>query len=402
MSFLVNSFIFGNAALAGFYATADGAGADVSDVQGVNASGTITVPSAWNGRKARVGAGGRSSSNSTSVTIAMTKGGSQFDGAGASFGSGITLNPGGATAHSARITLSTSDSFAFSGPVNNTNGSWSYIEVLPSGVRTAVVNRTSTFSVGTAFTDCEWNNELVDDANFFTTGSPTVFTMPSDISGLVRVTCGMELTSPGTEMGLLLTGGVSGNMEVDTTGSQLCVMSPPLARANGTTVKASVRCQSATTMKVDANTFMAIEELPSSLKYAIGRWNGNNSVASGSTFQSVSPGSEDVDVGGWFTAGQDHFTVPSGVTRVRVGFFVKTSNTLGSAFGFGIFKNGSEHQLMPYNAATNASVECVHGVSPPIECSPGDTFDFRARTAAGSMAIVTDSFVWIEEVPDVT
>lgn len=404
MSFLVNSFIFGNASLAGFYATANGAGADVSDLQGVNSSGTITIPAAWGGRKARVGAGGRSSGTNASVTIAMTKGGSAFDGAGGHFGSAVTGNPGGATAHSAPIVLSTSDTFAFSGPVNNTDGSWSYIELLPSGVKGALVNRTSTFSVGTAFTTCEWNNAVYDTDSFYSAGSPTVFTIPSGGSGLYRVTLGIECTSPGTEMGLRINNGVSGNMEADSTGNPLCVMSPPLSLATSATVSADVRTQSATTMKVDANTFMSIEELSSSLKYAIARWSTNSgTLTTGSTFQAVSTNAEDVDVGGWYAGSTDNkFTVPSGVTRVRVGFFVKSTNTLGSAFGFGVFKNGSEHQLMPYSAQTNASVECLHAVSPPIECSPGDTFNFQARTAAGSMAIAAGSFVWIEEVPDVT
>ena len=398
---MLNAFL---AAAASFYqlAVANGANTDISDPGGLQTSGTFTVPAAWNGRKVRAGCGARSSANSTGATLSMAKGGSQFDGAGAGVYPGITSNPGGGTIHSAPVVVSTGDQFTFSGPVNNTNGSWSYFEVLPNGVKSALVNRTSTFNVGTAFTTAQWNNEVYDTDGFFNSGSSTTnFVMPSGISGLVRVSANIELTSPDTEMGLRLNGGVSGTMEVDTANaSQLNIVSPPLSRTVGQTVNLDIRCQSATTMAVDANTWIAIEELDASLKYAIARWSSNQSIASGSTFQTASPGSEDADVGGWYTAGNSFFTVPSGIASgfVRVGFFIKSTNTLGSAWGFGILKNASEFEGMPYNAQTNASVECLHGFSAPIPVTAGDTLDFRARTAAGSMAIAAGSFVWIEEV----
>jgi len=400
VSFVLNPYRYSAAAFYQ-YASCDGANADIYDNGGMHSSGTFTVPAAWNGRKVRVGAGGRSSANSTAVTITMNKNGSQFDGAAEYAGSSVTSNPGGATGHSAPIVVSTGDTFTMSGPVNNTNGSWKYMEVLASGVNGAMANRSSTFSVGTAFTTCEWNQELYDTNGYFTTGSPTIFTIPSGTSGLHRVQVGLQCTAPGTEMGLLLsTSADPGNMECDNAGGVLSIFSPPLALTTGNTASASVRTQSATTMAADNNTWFSIEELPSGLKYAIGKWGSSQSVSSGSTFTAVNPDTEYADVGGWFTATQDHFTVPSGTTgRVRLGFFIKSTNTLGSAWGFGFFKNGSEFQTMAYNAQTNASVECLHGVTGIIEVSAGDTFEFRARTAAGAMSVAASSFVWIEEVP---
>jgi len=404
MSFIINPYRYAAGASFYQYATADGADADISDAGGLHSAGTFTVPAAWNGRYVRVGAGGRTSSNSTSLKVTMNKGGAQFDGAAEYFGSGVTNNPGGATGHSAPTVVTTGDAFTMSGPVNNTNGSWKYMEVLSSSFSGAMANRTSTFSVGTAYTTCEWNNEVYDTDGYFTTGSPTVFTIPSGRSGKFRIQAGLECTAPGTEMGLTLsTSADPGNMECDNSaGGALSIFSPPLSLTTSDTASLSVRTQSATTMKVDANTWYSIEELPSGIQYAIAEFGSSVAVASGSTFQSVSPSTEFADVGGWYTAGQDHFTVPSGVTKIRLGFFIKSTNTLGSAWGFGIFKNGAEFQQMPYNAQTNASVECLHGASGIIEVTAGDTFDFRARTAAGSMSVAAGSFIWIEEVQAVT
>lgn len=401
MSMLVNPFIYGAAPSFYHYAVADGSNADIYDPGGLHASGTFTVPAAWNGRKVRAMAQGRNDSGGA-VTMSMALGGSNFDGAGAASFPAITGQPDGGFITSAPVVVATGDTFTFSGTVASTDGNWKFFEVLPSGVKGALVNRTSTFSVGTAFTNAQWDNEIYDTDGYFTTGSPTVFTMDSGTSGLVRVCANVSLTSPGTEMGLLLTGGVTGNMEIDSTGSELCIMSPPLARSSGQTVKLSIRTQSATTMAVDNNTWMSIEELDAGLQYAIARLGSNIAVASGSTWVAISPSIEDVDVGGWYTAGQDHFTVPSGVSQVRCGFFAKSTNSLGSAWAAGIFLNNSDFNLIPYNGQTNASVECIHAVSPFIQVTAGDTLDFYARTAAGSMSMATNSFFWVEEVPAVT
>jgi hypothetical protein len=392
MSFLVNSFRFGGSAFYQ-YAVAKADDTDHFDPGNLHSSGAFTVPAAWNGRKVRVGNGARSAAGSTGATMTMSKNGSQFDGAGAAVFPGVTSNPGGGTSHSAPVVVSTGDTFTFTGQISGQDGSWMYMEVLPSGVRGALVNRTSTFSVGTAFTTAQWNNEVYDTHGFFDTGvSTTEFEIPSGTSGVARLSANIELTAPGTEMGLKLNGFLAqGLAEVDT------------ASGPQTGLSLSIRCQSATTMKVDANTWFAIEELPSSLKWAIARFGSTSAtIANGVGFVSVSPNNQEVDVGGWYTPGDSFFTVPSGVTRVRLGFFLRSSNTLGSIFCFGIFKNGVEHTLMPYNAQTNASAEMIHAFSAPIECSPGDTFEFKARTSAGSMAIAADSIIWIEEVQDVT
>ncbi len=405
--FILNSYRFGGAPASFYqYAMADGANADINDLGGYHSGGSFTVPAAWNGRKVRAGAGARTSANSSAISAAILKGGSAYDGAAESATSSVAGSNSGVSAHSAPIVVSTGDVFTMSGPVNNTNGSWKYFEVLKNGVRGALVNRATTFAFGTAFTPLEWDNEIYDTHGFFTAGlDPDSFVIPSGGSGLYRVQLNIQATAPGTELGLwLATVGVSGNMEIDNAANgPLNIFSPPLALATGDVVTAQGRCQSATTVAVDANSWMSIDELPSGLKYAIARWTSTQSVASGSTWVTVSPNQENVDVGGWYAGPTDSkFTVPSGTTgRIRVGFFIKSTNNLGSNWVFAIFKNGSEFQEMPYNAGTSAGAECLHACSGIIEVTAGDTFDFRARTAAGSMAIQTQSFVWIEEVPTV-
>ena len=407
MGFIVNPSRFGSGASFPHYAMQDGSNADVYDPGALATSGSFVVPATWNGRKVRVSAGSKSSAGSTSATITMAKGGSGFDGMGSGAYPGITSNPGGGTIHSAPIVVSTGDTFTMSGTVSGVNGNWKAFEVLPNSVRGALVNRiTSGYSVGTGLTVVQWNNEVYDDGGWHDNSTnPSRMTQPSSGTGLVRVQANVSLAASGGELGLQIIrngSALTADMQNDSTGNTLNIFSPPLAASTSDYFELRVRCSSATTVDVNNASWMSVNELPSSLKYAIDRITTNKSIPSGSSWNVFACDVEDADVGGWYTAGDNHFTVPSGVTQVRVGYFVRSSNTLGSTWCVGFFKNGSEFIEMPYNAQTNASVEMDHAVSGIIQVTAGDTLDFYARTAAGSMNAAAPSFLWIEEVPAVT
>lgn len=407
MLMLVNPYMLtapGGGGLAFFYASANGAGTDISDSGSMQSSGTFTVPAAWNGRYGRFSSGFRTSSGGTAITGTQSKGGSSFLGRGAVECPSVTGNPAGGTTFSAPVALSTGDTFTSSGKVSGVDNNYDCLEVFSSSFSGAMASLSSgTPAIGTTLAGVTMNNEVFDTHAYFSPSSAT-FTIPSGRSGLFRVWGQIEVSAATNDIGLGLTGtGLSGTCEVDTNGARLNIVSPPLALSAAATVGMTARAASAVNAVAGNQTWMAIEELPSTLKYAIARFSSNSpTLSTGGVTNNLSPQAEDADVGGWYTAGQDHFTVPSGVSRIRCGFFAKSSNSLGSTWCIFMQKNGSDLPLLPYSGQTNASVENVHAVSGIIEVSAGDTIEFRGRTSAGSMQAATGSFFWIEEVPTVT
>lgn len=398
MTFLVNSF-WSNAAAFYQYAMQNGSGSDIYDPGNLASSGSFVVPASWNGRRVRAMMGFHSNVNSTQI-LECLKGGSSFVGAGKATITAITGADESGYAQSAPIVVSTGDTFTFPNGGGN-NGSWRTIEVMPAGHVGALVNRvTSSFSVGTASTAIEFNNEVYDDNGYHDNGTdPARLTIPSGTGGLVRFMGNVELDAS-TELGLALSGSFAGaGIELDTVGASASIMSWPIIVTAGNYATLNVRTNAVRSALADDNTWFAVEELDPALQYCV-LSGASGSIPSGSTWTAFNGGSEVADVGGW-SSSSSSFVVPSGVTQVRMGFFIQSSNTLGSAWTIGIFKNGAEFAEMPINGTTNANVENSHAVSGIMQCVAGDTFTFRAKTGAGSMA-VAGGRVWIEEVPAVT
>lgn len=403
MSMLLNPFWFAAASVFYQYASQRSDNTDIYDPGGLMTTGTFTVPAAWNGRRVRSQAGVEDEFGASN-TLACLKNGSAYDGAGAITHTAITGSQESATVSSAPVVVSTGNTFTWSGTSSGTGPNWRCVEVMPSTHVGALVNRiTTSFSVGSAFTVVQWNNEIYDDDNFHDNSTnPSRMTIDASTTGLVRIQASVQTAASGGEIGIqLLKNGsaLTANLETDSAGNNICLFSPPLTAANTNYFEVQVRTTSATNVAVDANSWMSIEELPSSLKYAIARVSSNLAIPSGSIFTTFAPQVEDADVGGWYTAGDAFFTVPSGVSQVRVGGCIQSNNTLGSAWTFAIRHNGANFDGQPQYGTSNASVERSHAVSGIIQVTPGDTFYFYAKTGAGSMNVASGSFVWIEEVP---
>lgn len=403
MSMIINPFLYSTTALTSFFATADGSNADISDVGGIHSAGTFTIPSEWNGRKVRVSVG---SNTSTTADVTTLKSSAQFDGSGY-LSVDASAGDDGGTAHSAPVVVSTGDTFTVSGPGTG-DGNWKAVELLPSGVKGALVNRiTSAFTISATLTAVEWNNEIYDTDAIHDTGTnPSRLTVQSGTSGLVRLQGSIQCNVSG-EIGVALYkngAALTPPLQTDTDGTNISFMSHPISVSSGDYFELMARNSGASpTVIVDENSWFALEELPSSLQYAVAYQSGTGgSIASGiGTPVAMTMSTELVDVGGWFTASQSKFTVPSGVTRIRCGFFATKSSGSGTFAGY-IYKNGAAFDLMPRNSSANASTELTHGASAVIECTAGDTFDFYGATDAGAQSVGSNSSFWIEEVPAVT
>lgn len=399
MSMLVNPFIYGSVAPTfHFYATWNGSGTDISDSGGYQALGTFTVPAAWNGRKVRTSA--TAVSTGGAFTIVSNKNGGSYDGRASSSFVAVTSTNEAGSAHSAPIEVATGNTLTVTNGGTTGDGTANGVEVLPSGVKGALVNRISTgFSVGTGATVVQWNNEVYDtDGYHDNSTNPSRLTIPSGTSGLVRIQANVSLAATQSQIGLGIKKNGSLVWQHESTDETLNVFSPPMTCVAGDYFEVEVYCSVATTVQVNGASWMALEELDSSLQYAIASHGNSSTLPTGAVWTQMTGTTESVDVGNWHASNK--FTVPSGVSRVRVGFFGGSNTGLANAVEQAIFLNGSDFTQAPHSNQNSSGDEFRHAASTIINVSPGDEFTFWLRTGAGSQTGY--GTYWIEEVPAVT
>lgn len=402
MGMMIDSSRFGASSVTGFYALSDGSDADISDTPGIQSGGTFTIPAGWNNRKVRVMAG-LETNLAGNVYIDTLKGGSSFDGAGKNLCANIASTDYGYVA-SAPIVAATGDAFTINGSIGTGSGSWKFLEVLPSTFKGALVNLSgSAVSIGTTATVVTWNNEVYDTNGYHDNATNNSrLTVPSGSSGLVRISAGIEVDAAGGDLNVEIykNGAVlTYRVRTEVTGEFATIISPPLSCTTGDYFEIFVLTQAASNLQVGNHSWAAIEELPSSLKYAIGRLTANKSIPSTGVLTLYAADAEDVDVGGWFTAGDNHFTVPSGITLAKVGFCINKTNNSGGLIGV-IHKNGSAFAGLPGGGGAGTGIDYAHAMSGNVGCASGDTFDFKAATNAGATNVLSGSIVWIEEAVD--
>lgn len=397
--FIINPFRF-SSEIWSHYASSDGNNADLYDPANYAATGTFTVPTLWSGRKVRFSAANATETGAT-TTVSMSKNSSNFDGAGKVQLPSLTGVEAVSIA-SAPIAVSGGDTFTTTNV--GTTGGWKCLEVLNASLKSALVNRiTSSFNVGAAFTVVEWNNEVYDtDSWHDNSTNPSRLTVPSGVT-VVRLSCNIETANSTGEIGLqVLKNGaaLTLDMQYDQSGDSNFIgcLSAPLTVTSGDYFEVQVRTTAATNVAISNNSWFSIEEVPYTPKIAVASRSSTVAITSGS-FNAVAMNREDQDTDAWFTAGNSFFTVPSGVSRVRTGFFVQKSDT--GAFSFQIRKNGATYTGMAHGSCTNANNDYAHAISSIVEVSSGDTFDFYQYTNAGAQTLQINSFVWIEEIPNI-
>jgi len=404
MSFILNPYRYASTGFP-WYAQADGAGTDIYDATGIQSGGTFTVPSSWNGRYVRhVGNLARGFAGGT---IYALKGGSKYSGGG-----GSTMENVGGTERGfffgAPVSVSTSDTFTASGLSGTTD--YHEVAVQPSGFNGALVYHNTTQSITTSPTSLAFNSETYDlDSWHDTATNNDRLTVPSGVS-LVR--CSGQVYCSGFSVQMQLTIYMNGSNVVgvspicDRVGEYVNVTTPPIACSPGDYFTLVATASSGTgTAAANGDTWFAAEELNASLKYAVGVVTTNQAVSGGSTFGGpIYMGSQYADVGTWFTPGDEFFTVPSGITKIRMGFSAWSGNTSTTNYGsMGINgdTSGDIPQISCGYSGVNTGVEQQHGISGICTVTPGDLI-YPTHAAAVAGNIQPDSFYWVEEVLEVT
>lgn len=391
--------------------------AEVSDAQGVHDNSTnnsrFTIPSEWNGRYVRLH--GNNVADADGGVIAMWKNGADFAGMGRYDYVNTTGNDA-ANVMSAPVLAATSDYFEFQGTVNvgtlfANDGTWGQIELMPSDFEGALVMKTTSQSISAGVeTALTWDSEVYDLNGYHdNVTNNSRLTVPSGVS-LVRVSTGFRGGSVTGQLVLRIQKGGAGAYglpmnDADSSGFDVqCGMSAPMAVSSGNYFEATAQHTTATDIAADNMCWLAIQKLPAALKYALVNRSSNQAISAG-TNTIVNWNAEVADTDSWHdnSSNTSRLTVPSGVSKVRVGFNLGTEATLTGQLIGEIFKNGASF-LGKARAETDTNgSDFVGGWSAILDVTPGDYFEVNVfATNAINIGSLTASWFAIEEVLDAT
>jgi hypothetical protein len=404
MSFIINAFRFA-AAVVGWYSMADGANADIVDTPNIQSGGSFTIPAAWDGRRVRVSANGQGGGD-----LYSAKGGSSYMGAARTTIDVTASSHAFGHAFSAPITVVTGEVFTFTGRGSDANSSWGSVELLKSGMKGALVKRSGTMTVNTTSTELLWNaEEYKDDSSMHDNSTnPGRLIVQSGTTGLVRLTCSIQVDTSGGQIYLELR--KNGTQvaylcpSVDTVGEYVSLISPPIAVVANDYFTVHALTSSSSNLQAGNYSWFAMEELESGLNYAIAGRSSNGTTGTAGSDRQQALNNEAVDVGSWFTSGNAYFTVPSGLTAVRMGGWGTHGASTTGYWKMWMAKtsSGTNFPGMGAHATDNSGTDNSHFASGIVACTAGDEYYCYIRAGAGSQYLATGGTYWIEEAKDYT
>jgi hypothetical protein len=391
--------------------------AEVSDVQGIHDNSTANtqfiIPAAWNGRYGRVAFNIRHNGGEAGFTAQTWKGGASYPGAARP--DVQTGSDDYCPAYSAPVVLATGNYFEIAADDDtNTvagNNTWAMFEMMPSTFSGALITKTVDQSLSAAtFTDLVWATEVYDVGGWFAVGtSASELTVPSGPT-LVRLQANIFGSSvAGQLVGLMLKNNANfrgmAHVDCDTDGlDSVNLMSAPIAVTAGDDFKAQAFFTNAADVIADDRCWFSIHALPSSLKYALVHRTTQQNLTI-STPAIINWTSEVADTDAWHdnSTNPSRLTVPSGVSKVRVGFNIQTVSATGP-LTVRILKNGSSFLGMAQVETDTAGTDNVNGWSAILDVTPGDYFECEVTQGGVSSGVgsVEQNWFAIEEVPDAT
>lgn len=395
--------------------------AEISDNQNVHDNSTnsnrITIPSAWNNRYGHFQFNHYSSGQSAGGSYLQTKNGTQNN----HFGSIRASAPSssgddGDCSVGPPIQVTSGDWYSYQFNFSTTireSRSCSAFTLFPSTFEGCAVKLSGDFSLSAATTTVvTWDTEEYDLNSYHSTSSNTErMTVPSGVS-LVRLYGGIDFSVTSGQCLIELNKNTSGTL-VDggfkkdlgpMTRTQISAMSAPLAVSAGDWFQLRAFSDGGGSAKAGNGSWFAIQKLDSSLKYALVNRSSTASMANGDN--TISWNNEVVDTDGWHdnATNPSRLTVPSGVSRVRVGY----NTEMGGAGDYvtQIYKNGSVLTGAGGQArqdAQSAGNDFNHGWTPPLDVTAGDYFELVLNNSTTSQTLaIASSWFCIEEVPTVS
>lgn len=365
----------------------------------------LTIPAGFDGRRCRLIAGVYGARGGY---LEAKKNGAAFVGGSG----GTTLDQStpnlGCFLVSAPIVVYENDYFevAYTGAhasmVTAANRSWMALEIIPTEDGSAV-RKTGTQSI-TAATDTalSMNSEFYDDGAWFDSGSPTRLTVPAGTSGLVRLSAGARFSSGLSEDALFIrkNGAAAYGLPYQEMGGfqRMVAVSGVIAVTAGDYFELFVRTNTGHTYPATDETWFCIEEVPTAALHALVRKSATQSLGTASD-TALSWSTEVHDVGAWFDSGSPtRFTVPSGVTKVRLSGNIERASEGNMMLGY-FRKNGSAIPGVAYQATATTGGELLNVCSTVLEVTAGDYFELAAIVPqASTVQASTQTWFSIEAV----
>lgn len=374
----------------------------------------FTIPADWNGRYIRLW--GNFIGDASSMRVWTLKNGATFPGWALGQWPVVASSSEGGSIVSAPVLAATGNYFeftsTFTGLIGDAGAAWTWgqIELMPSDFSGALAGKTvaQTVGAGTSVT-VTFDTETYDTAAYHDNSTNNDrLTVPSGVS-LVRLTANVHLATQATALMVTISKNGAGaygmprSLMADAIGVSVC--SAPIAVSAGDYFQMSVFNSSASSRSISTDTTFSIQALPSDLKYALVRRASNQALSS--TPSIINWTTDVVDVGDWHdtSSNTSRLVVPSGVSKVRVGFNFRTEGTHTGWVTSRVLKNGTEFAgMQSIRTDSNSSVEdALGGWSGIIEVVPGDYFEVELATLASSnLGTGTLSWFAIEEVRDTT
>ena len=267
----------------------------------------------------------------------------------------------------------------------------------------ALVRRGSDFGAPGANVIVPWDVEVYDRGDWHSTSSDTDrMTVPTGVS-LVRVSHGVL---EGSRLGIstLLDGNAirgMGSISSQTAGDNSGSCASALLEVSpGNYLQCGIYSPtSQPNALASPHTWFAIEAVDPSTKRALLYRTSNQAISAGTTTQILWDAEVyDTDNFHSTSSSTELFTVPSGVTLVRVGGGVDASNSGQGVLSF--LKNGGTAMGLPNQDVEVNGNDWINAWSAPLEVSPGDTFAMQIfATNAINIGNAERNWFAIEEVP---
>jgi hypothetical protein len=272
--------------------------------------------------------------------------------------------------------------------LTTSNVNWFAIERRPSGVRYAVVRKTSDQALSAnTFTTATWQNELADVGGWFDGSSDnTRFTVPSGVQ-LVRLTAGMITSDTGTGpsgIALRLNGSVVVGLPRATaqaTSKRVSAVSAIIPVSAGDFFEYRVFSTAASNLLTSTATWFAIEEVTDNLQRVLVTRDATFSVGVATTVTIAWNAETYKTQSGMHsnTTNNSRLVVPAGCSRARLTVNVRNTAGTTGAFEVDTLKNGA---VYPGRIFLRTDSRDCNASSDWIDVVDGDYFEIRVTTGS--------------------
>lgn len=332
------------------------------------------------------------------------KGGSTFVGCGRADSGGTNLDET-TNAFSAIFSVTAGDYLETFANQNNTIGTaradntWQSVEVIDSSVKRALAKKTGNQSLSAGATvTVTWDAEEYDTDGFHDNSTNNSrLTAPS--TGRYRVTANLTGSSVSGQMVLtMLKNGSSARglaaRDCDTLNEEnLNAASSVLELTAGDYIEVQAFSTNASNVVAGDSSWFAMESIPSARKCCTVYKSGNQSIT-GATNTIVAFGAELYDDATMHdnTTNNSRLVVPSGCTRARPSFGLKTPSQSGGMVCYAL-KNGSTYSGAPRFQTDTGGTDNLSAVGAWVDAVPGDYFELEFYSALG-LTLGTDNETW--------